>query len=170
METRTAANTYQAVFREFAQIDHWAAPHAVTLTMKQAVMLEGNRGSTLAPLTHEAASRNYRHFLALLSRQVLGQPAKRYGRRVNSISVIEGGGSKRLHIHAVIDCPRAELVDDFPTMIAESWKKTSWAQAEINIRTHADSGWVSYMSKLRDKPSFSDSIDWTNYHNADCRV
>ena len=49
---------YQRSFRQFAQIDNWAAPHAVTLTMKQGL----NKGS-FVPLTNEAASRNYRHFL-----------------------------------------------------------------------------------------------------------
>lgn len=168
--TQANVHAYQSSFREFAKIDYWAAPHAVTLTMKQAVMVQTNSGSTLVRLTREEASRNYRHFLSLLSSKILGQAAKRHGRRVNSISAIEGGPSKRLHIHAVIDCPKAELLEKFPMMIGGAWKRTSWGQPQINIKANADPGWIDYISKLRDKPSFSDSIDWTNYHNPDCRV
>ncbi len=160
----------QSSFRAFARIDHWAAPHAVSLTMRQGDMPQTEKGSTFVSLTPEAASRNYRHFLSLLSSRVLGQAAKRHGRRVNSFSVIEGGEHKRLHIHAVIDCPRAELREKFPELIIEAWENTSWGQAEINIKPYADNGWVDYISKFRDKTNFLDSIDWTNCQTLDCRV
>ena len=155
----------QSAFRAFARIDHWAAPHAVTLTMKQGL----NNGSFVL-LTNEAASRNYRHFLNVLNDRVFGKAAQRFGRRVNSISTIEGGGGKRIHIHGVIDCPLPDLVPRFPALIAEVWRKSDWGHQEIHIQPGADAGWTKYISKLRDKPNYADSIDWENYHNADCRV
>lgn len=161
----TESCAHQKAFQAFARIDHWAAPHAVTLTMKQGL----NHG-TFVPLTNQAASRNYRHFLNILNDRVFGKAAQRFGRRVNSISVIEGGSGKRIHIHGVIDCPIPDLVPGFPALIAEVWRKSDWGRQEFDVQPGADAGWTKYMSKLRDKPNYADSIDWENYHNADRRV
>lgn len=160
--TETCA--HQKAFQDFARIDDWAAPHAVTLTMKQGL----NYG-TFVPLAHQAASKNYRHFLNLLNDRVFGKAAQRFGRRVNAISVIEGGCGKRIHIHGVIDCPIPDLVPSFPVLIAEAWHKTDWGHHQMDIQPGADAGWTKYMSKLRDKPDYADSIDWENCFNADCR-
>ena len=101
---------YQQSFRKFARIEHWLAPHAVTLTLRQGMAVPNGAADTFVLLTRESAIQNYRHFLNLLGFMALGQAAKRFGRRINSISTIEGGKGKRLHIHAVIDCPPRVLM------------------------------------------------------------
>ena len=161
---------YQRSFREFARIEHWLAPHAVTLTLRQGLAVSNGAADTFVLLTRQLASQNYRHFLNLLGSMALGQAAKRFGRRINSISTIEGGKGKRLHIHAVIDCPRDDLLETFPSMITEAWRTTQWGYGQIDIQRDADSGWIKYISKLRDKPDYAAAIDWENFHNADCRV
>ena len=170
MLSQSQSSEIQKSFRKFAKIERWSAPHAITLTMKQGVLAQGSRGDPVVCLTREAASQNYRHFLSLLSSRVLGKAAKRFGKRLNSVSVIERGGGKRLHIHAAIDCPRDDLVTMFPSIITEAWRRTQWGYSQIDIQPAADAGWINYISKLRDKPDYATAIDWENYHNADCRV
>ena len=159
---------YQRSFREFANIDHWVGPHAVTLTLKQGVM--PNNGGSFLMLTMDRASQNYRHFLNLLNGAVFGKGAKRGNERVNSISVIEGGNGTRLHIHAIIDCSSQALWSNFPVLIEKVWQRTQWGHGQIDVQSDADAGWTNYISKFRDKPSYVDAIDWENYHNRDCRV
>lgn len=168
---RTECLAYQKSFREFARIDHWAAPHAVTLTLRQGLMAAFPQGDTFIPLTREAASQNYSHFLNVLNRRLFGKAADRYRKGVNSISVIEGGGGgKRLHMHGTIDCPRHDLLPYFPDIVTEAWHRTQWAHNQIDIKSGVDAGWTKYMSKLDDKPSYIDGIDWVNYRNVDCWV
>lgn len=138
--------------------------------MRQGIALPLGVSGTLVALTRENAGQNYRHFLNVLSASVFGQAAKRFGRRLNSISTIEGGEGTRLHIHAAIDCPRKDLIERFPARISEAWRKTQWGHHQIDIQPGADSGWINYISKFRDKPVYADAIDWENYHNADRRV
>lgn len=168
--THSLSASHQSAFRAFAQIDHWRAPHAVTLTLKQGIVVSRGDADILVRLTTGEATQNYRHFINLLSSAVLGRAARRIGRRLNTISTIEGGYGRRLHIHAVIDCPRDDLLVVFPSMIIEAWRRTQWGHGQINIQSGADAGWINYISKLRDKPNYADAIDWENYHNADRRV
>ncbi|WP_267383035.1 hypothetical protein, partial [Sphingomonas sp. GC_Shp_6] len=107
---RTQAIKHQSSFRQFAQMDHWAAPHAVTLTMKQGVPVANGQRSVMAILDPEKASQNLGHFHRVLSRKVLGKPADRFGVKLPMIPVIEGGNGKRIHYHILIDCPRTDIL------------------------------------------------------------
>lgn len=155
----------QAAFRAFADIEHWRSPHAVTLTMKQGVRDPMEPASATEFLTSEKAVQNFRHFMNLLNRRVLGKRFQHHGKALSVIPVIEGTKQKRYHYHAIIDCPRADLQEVFPDLIREAWVKTKFGYYEVNIDQNCDDGWTKYISKLRDKTSISDSIDWTNYHN-----
>jgi hypothetical protein len=157
----------QNVFREFACIDHWRSPHAVTLTMKQGIRAPYEPAAATEYLDQQKASRNFRHFMNLLNRRVLGKRFQHHDERVSVIPVIEGGRTKRLHYHAAIDCPRPDLEGLFPLIIQSTWNRTKWAYGIIDIQSNADSGWINYISKTRDKPSYADAIDWENYHNPD---
>ena len=167
---RTNLLAYQAAFRAFSCIDGWTAPHAVTLTIRQGMAVGGDTYASFLSLTKDAASQNYRHFLNVLNGRVFGKAAKRGKACVRSMSVIEGGNGTRLHIHGLIDCPSNGLFEIFPDLIAESWRRTQWGHHEINVQAGADNGFVDYISKFRDKPSFVDAIDWVNYHKNERRV
>jgi len=157
----------QSAFRDFAKIDHWVAPHAVTLTMKQGVPVANGYRSTMAFLDADKASQNMSHFHSILSRRVLGKPASRFGMRVRMIPVQERSKEGRLHYHVLIDCPRAELQDAFPALIQDIWVRTQWGHRQNDIQADADDGFKFYISKLRDKPDYADAVDWANYHNPD---
>ena len=160
---------HQQAFRDFCHTDGWNAPYAVTLTMKQGIPAD-QYGRAYLRLTPERASQNLGHFLKLLNKRVYGSAHARYKHRIPVIPILEGGTSKRLHYHLMIDCPRDELKPIYPELIRSLWGRTRWGHQQIDIQADADSGWINYISKLRDKPSFEDSIDWVNYSSLDCRV
>lgn len=159
----------QDAFRGFARIDHWHSPHAVTLTMKQGMRPEPF-GLT-EYLDRQKAVQNFRHFMNLLNRRVLGKQFQHHRKRLPVIPVLEGGGrGRRLHYHAIIDCPRDDLDELFPLLVQSVWAKTKWGYYETDIQPDADRGWVNYISKPYDKPDYADAIDWENCHQLDCRV
>ena len=164
---RTDIERYRDGFLAFSSIERWKNPFAVTLTLKQQLEVEVRSCRIRIPITKETASQNFGHFMNLLNRKVLGKRFSRFGERIRVIPVIEGGFRKRLHIHAVIDCPRDDLRDSFPTAIREAWSHTRWGYWQADIQADADLGWIEYISKTRDKPSYADAIDWMNYHNPD---
>jgi hypothetical protein len=157
----------QSTFRKFANIDEWNHPLAITLTMRQAVTIHDDHRVVTDHLTPEKASQNLRHFLNLINRRVFGKAAIRFGKQLRVIPVLEGGNGKRLHYHLAIDCPSSELQGTLPGLIRKLWQDTMWGYGQIDIQPDADAGWIKYISKLRDKPSFADAIDWLNYHNPD---
>lgn len=148
--------------REWIALDAWEAPFAATLTLRQSVDVEDGKASHRLWLTDQQASQNFRHFLNKLNRRVFGKSAARYGRGVRVLPVLEGGDSKRLHYHAVIDCLRPSLVQEFPSTVADTWRGTMWGYAQTDIRPDADRGWLNYITKFRDKPDFGSAIDWVN--------
>lgn len=158
---------HQQAFREFSRIDGWNAPHAVTLTMKQGVSSNDQYGRAYERLTPERASQNLRHFLNLLNKRVYGKAYTRFNVRIPVIPILEGGTRSRLHYHLMIDCPRDDLKPVYPELIRYLWGRTQWGYDQIDIQADADRGWINYISKLRDKPSFEDSIDWVNCSSLD---
>ncbi len=159
-----ATRSIQTSARKWLQTGHWTKPFAATLTLKQRVTVTDGIHSITVPLTDERAGQNLRHFLNVLNKRVYGSAAQKYGKRLAVIPVLEGGRDKRLHYHLMIDCPRQELEESLPTLISMTWHQTQWGYDQTHV-TPADSGWLTYMTKLRDKPDFASSIDWLNYHN-----
>ena len=165
----TLTNTlrYQQAFRDFTPTNGWNAPVAVTLTMKQGIPVEDQYGRTIIRLTPERASQNLSHFLNLLNKRVNGKAHTKFNVRIPVIPILEGGSGKRLHYHLTIDCPRDDLKDGFPYLIQSLWKRTRWGYDQIDVQANADKGWITYSSKIGDKPVYLDSIDWVNYHTLD---
>lgn len=155
----------QSAFRQFAQIDHWNAPHALTLTMKQGRQVHSGRFPVHVSLNAQEASTNMRHFTNRLNKAVYGNAASRYAKRVPIIAVQEGGNDLRLHYHAWIDCPRDDLISTFPALVTELWGQTPWGYREIDINASTDVRWTNYISKLSTKSNVADAIDWENCYN-----
>jgi hypothetical protein len=154
----------QESVRSFIGLDHWSSPFAATLTLRQARYELNERGASVrVPLTDERASRNFRHFINLLSSRVYGTSWKRFGRRVRAFPVQEGGRRQRLHYHALIECPREDLISIYPQLIEQCWQRTDWGYDQVHVTADPDAGWLRYMTKLRSKPDFGSSIDWMNY-------
>jgi len=104
----------QHSLRQWFKLADWQHPFAVTLTLRQSVTVNDGDLATQVWLTETLASQNLRHFLNRLNRSIYGNASARFGKGVSCIPVLEGGGSKRLHYHAVIDCPRHDIAHEFP--------------------------------------------------------
>lgn len=154
--------TLRESLRSWISLDDWHAPFAVTLTLRQRVIVQSGTMATRVWLTEAIAVQNLRHFLNKLNRTMFGKASMRFCKGVGCIPVLEGGGDKRLHYHALIDCPRPELVADFPLLIAEHWRSTQWGYWQVDCQSDPDEGWINYITKFRDKPNFADAIDWMN--------
>ena len=150
----------QQAIRHWVDIKQWHAPFAVTLTLKQRRCLNG----VYVALTTDLASRNLRHFLNIVNKQVYGPSAQRHNKRIRCVAVQEGGQYKRLHYHLALDCPRDELVTVFPAILTKAWVSTDWGYPQINIQP-CDQVWLNYMTKLRDKTDFAAAFDWELCHN-----
>lgn len=149
----------QSSVRDFLSIDDWNSPFAVTLTMKQRLMGELNGNPSFTKLDRYEASKNLKHFLNKLNRRLFKNSHARFGKRVRVIPILEGGSGTNLHWHLVIECPRDDLVDVFPSMIDSLWRATNWGDVQTHIAP-CDAGWLDYITKRRSKPDFGTSIDW----------
>ena len=159
----------QAAFRQFTTTEGWHAPHGATLTLKQGRQIEAATGQSYQAITPLEASKNLRDFLNRLNQHVYGNAAKRHAKRVPVIPVIEGGDGKRLHYHLIIDCPRDDLKTGYCNLLTTLWQETPWGYKINEINPKVDGGWTKYISKIRDKPNYADSIDWSNCHLIDRR-
>jgi|SRR5665213_687939 len=130
------------------------APAAVTLTMKKR---NGGRAADQI-----VASENFRHFRNRLERVLLGSAAKRHGRHLAMVSVVETSADARLHYHCIIDRPYHCSFERFNVIVREQWRRTDFGYDQVNIQDQANEGWTDYILKQRQKSSLLDSIDWNN--------
>ena len=121
----------------------------VTLTLKQRI--DGRR------LDEISSSQNLRYFLNILNKKVFGNQTKRFGKRVETIPVLEKSKMDRYHYHLCMRKPDPLSLIKFEHSIRECWLKTRWGYNEIHIHRQIDNGWVDYITK-------SDDIDWNNFY------
>lgn len=150
----------QDAFLKTAAIDHWTAPYAVTLTLKQVI----GRGPIRERLDPLKASQNLKHFLNLLNSRLLKKRDLKNGEHLRCIPVLEDDG--RLHYHLCLDKPAHVSAQVFMNLVIQLWARTDFGYWMVEIKP-ADAGWIRYMAKPRSKTSFADAIDWANFHNPD---
>jgi hypothetical protein len=93
------------------------------------------------------ASENLRLFRNRLHHAVLGSRAKRYGAKLNMISVLELSADNRLHYHCIVDRPYNCSFERFSEIIREQRSKTEFGYNQTNIQDQADAGWTDYILK-----------------------
>jgi hypothetical protein len=152
----------QQSIREWVDLEQWTKPFAVTLTFKKSIVAEGDIYGSRIYLDEERASKNVRNFITRLTKKVHGNLGTRFGKKLRIFIVFEQTDTKALHCHAIIDCPKRKLVDQFPSMIEGAWQKTPWGNLQTDVKSDANNGWVIYITKNRDKYNVADSIDWEN--------
>ncbi|WP_212274473.1 hypothetical protein [Bradyrhizobium sp. AUGA SZCCT0169] len=149
-----AAREAEFELRRLVESIHFENPVAVTLTMKKRA------GSQAADSI--VASNNFRHFRNRLEHAILGSAAKRHGRRLSMIAVLEMSADHRLHYHCTIDRPYHCSFERLSNTIREQWQKTDFGYRQVDIQDQPDTGWTDYILKQRQKGSLFDSIDWAN--------
>ena len=154
----------QATIRDWLSHHQWTNPFGVTLNLKQVLHTETDWGRSTISLDEKHASQNLRHFLNRINREYLGNAARRFGKRLPVIPVLEGINGHRLHYHLLIDLPeKVGLEEAYPLFVTE-WIQTQWGYGQVNIQQNVDDGWLDYITKLRDKIDVSEAIDWMNLH------
>lgn len=124
----------------------------VSLTLKQRVNGE--------VLDEFSCSQNLRHFLNVFNKKTFGNSFKRFGKRVEVISVMEKSNRDRLHYHLVLKNPYPDNPERTENSIREIWNRSRWGYGEIHIDRIIDNGWIDYITK----DFGDDSIDWVNCH------
>ena len=95
---------------------------------------------------------------------LLRSAAKRHGRRLQIVPVIEANADGRLHFHCIIDRPYHCTFERFCEVVRALWRRTDFGYDQVDIQDQADAGWTDYLLKHRQKVSLLDSIDWNNCH------
>ncbi|MCP3654581.1 hypothetical protein [Herbaspirillum sp.] len=137
--------------------------YAVTLTLKSYRRLKNDRGQAVEQLSHFAAKSTLAYFVKRLNIALFGKAAKRFGRSVSIIPVLEGhGADKRLHYHCAIGgLPEKMSVDTFNAAVRDAWSKTPFGYNEIRVTPISNVDWFSYMGKEIGLEN-ADVLDWEN--------
>jgi len=160
IDAKRDLKAYRNATLSMFDITHCQNPRAVTLTLKPYIFSNNN----FARLTTEAASRDLRHFLNVLSRKLLKRFDVRRGRRLTCFPVLEDKYVNP-HYHLMLDKPNGVSDELFEILVRSAWHKTTFGHSQVDIRP-CDLGWILYITKLRTKRDFIDSIDWENYHSS----
>lgn len=147
------------------------------LTFKQSIeeysapVLGANQTKRRVPITEDYAYINISQFMNRLNYATYKHAYRRYGKRLEIISAIEGGEclyrdkrfrhgekDKRLHAHLLIQKPNRFSFDIFKGMILHSWYATDWGYYEAN---------VELIDSIRDSAEYQvesslDSLDLKN--------
>jgi hypothetical protein len=147
----------------------WDAFCDVTLSLRQA--RQPDRGGWVK-IDEDECRKAFRHFMNLLNRAVYGAAFRRYGKRLRVLPVLEKGEvsscalrswecgtSGRWHIHCAIEMPSHFDGVAFEKSIRDCWAKVEWGYGRILVRDGANSGWIDYMLKERQKSVFDCFVD-----------
>lgn len=127
---------------------------AVTLTMKKSYDRKYN--------DEAESSANMRHFLNRLNQRVFGNAYRKHGKRLISIPVREVDTEYRPHYHLILERSPQHLTHaNYCDLIEGCWKSTRYGYKQIDIKPVTNSGWVSYITKLK---GMSDEVDWENVY------
>lgn len=128
--------------------------------LAQTLTFKPYRGGTVS---REAVIATLQEFLRRLQRRALGREYSRRRRQLQVIPILEGGTGafdKHPHLHLLTEIPPEWTTEDFKLLSETAWKSlrlTSDDQSRHTLSTDPV-GWLSYQLKLRDKPSYADSL------------
>jgi len=146
--TANAQATYKAETRRFAHSIVQQYPIALTLTLKQKVVIENALGTYKRAINVDDCKATAKRFMQKLNKQVFGNAAKRYNKALNYVCVCEGINSdKHLHLHMRIGTlPQHVKLNQLTQKIetAKALVKQIDEQYDVQI---ADNGWTDYITK-----------------------
>ena len=138
--------------------------HAVTLTLKPYCTTLTERGTFREVLTPIEAKRNFSFFLKRLNCELFGNAAKRFGRSVTVLPILEGDGSATLyHYHCALGNMPSNLSEKAITAkIASAWHQTRFGNEQIDVQPMRNTGWIRYIAKYIEVRN-TDAVDLDNY-------
>jgi len=179
--------TYQKPYRRWSKkerlVDAWSAfvsnkelDIRADLTFKQvrdvysAPILGLPQTKNRVSLTHALAMANIAMFCERLNYACYKHAYKRYGKRLEIVSAIEGGRGdwrenrsnkdveKRFHAHLLLQLPKHIDYDDFSTLIKKCWFGTDWGYVEGKIEKIKS----KYRSAAYNAKTTIDAVDLEN--------
>ena len=150
-------------------VSDWDAFCDVTLTLKQARQADNG---VWVKIDEYHCKRAFRLFMNRLDQAVYGNAVRRHNKRLRVLPVLEKGEVRsrslrssergnggRWHIHCAIELPSHVDAETLERLIDECWAKVDWGYDRVLVRSGADSGWINYMLKGRQKSEFESLLD-----------
>jgi hypothetical protein len=149
----TAMNTQRNALKT-ANFD-WLSTHAdansyaVTLTLKPKRRVITEKGTYWERLTEIEARNNFHFFLLRLNHNIFGKAAKRYGKTVSALPVLEGDGRHTLlHYHCALgNFPSHVPLYAIAPLITSAWHQTPFGNEHVCVKPMHSQNWVGYMTK-----------------------
>jgi hypothetical protein len=136
-------------------------PLALTLTVKQYVEVKNANGVFYQKIDKNEISRIAKHFTHKLNKQVFGSSAKRFGKGLKYLIVVEGERThKQLHLHMAIgDLPSYVKWNEVDTLVRNAKLSIRELDGQHKVEIAGDSGWMEYITKELGKKD-TDNVLW----------
>lgn len=137
-------------------------PIALTLTLKQTIIEKTPNGTVYRSITKQDCERITQRFQQKLNFAVFGNAAKRYGKTLKYLPVVEGERSgKALHLHfAIGNLPKHIKFNQLNALVCKAKKFVEHIDEHYKVDI-ADSGWLEYITK-ETATKHSDNVLWTH--------
>ncbi len=124
-------------------------PIALTLTLKQYIEVKNAKGVFYQKIDKEEVRRVAKHFTHKLNKQVFGSSAKRYGKGLKYLVVIEGERThKNLHLHMAIGrLPSYVKWNEIDGLVRNAKLSIQELDEQHKVEVASDSGWMEYITK-----------------------
>ena len=155
-----ALPTQKVATRDWLRGIHADYPLALTLTLKQVIEVKNNNGIYYTKIDKDECRQIAKRFTQKLNQQIFGNSAKRYGKGLKYLIVVEGERScKNLHLHMAIGkIPEHIKWSDIKELVANAKSKVAGIDKQFDVDI-ADSGWMEYLTKELGKAD-TDNILW----------
>jgi hypothetical protein len=143
-----AMPTQKEATRNWLNSIHKDYPIALTLTLKQFIEVKNDRGAYFKKINKDDIRRIAKHFTQKLNQQVFGNSAKRYGKGLKYLVVVEGERTgKNLHLHMAIgDLPSYVKWNEVDGLVRNAKLRVAELDEQHKVDI-VDSGWMEYLTK-----------------------
>ena len=155
-----ALPTQKVATRDWLRGIHADYPLALTLTLKQVIEVKNNNGIYYTKIDKDECRQIAKRFTQKLNQQIFGNSAKRYGKGLKYLIVVEGErSSKNLHLHMAIgEIPKHIKWSEIKELVANAKSKVAGIDKQFDVDI-ADSGWMEYLTKELGKAD-TDNVLW----------
>jgi hypothetical protein len=155
-----ALPTQKVATRDWLRGIHADYPLALTLTLKQVIEVKNNNGIYYTKIDKDECRQIAKRFTQKLNQQIFGNSAKRYGKGLKYLIVVEGERScKNLHLHMAIgEIPEHIKWSEIKELVANAKSKVAGIDKQFDVDI-ADSGWMEYLTKELGKAD-TDNVLW----------
>lgn len=140
--------TQKQATRDFLRSLHSQYPIALTLTLKQSYPITNAYGTYIQKLDRDEVRRIAMHFKHKLNQQIFGSSAKRYGKGLKYLMIMEGERTyKNLHLHIAIgEKPDFIKWNELDGLVRNAKQRIVEIDTQHKLDV-VDSGWSEYITK-----------------------